>query len=80
MSVMTVWTAFSKYEIDQAGKRVRRMVGVNAPTDRQGDDGQWRQYHHVEFLAGGLLIHWDDAGHCTHTSDIVSVHDDASAR
>lgn len=72
MTVRTIRTTYSTYEIDDDGKRIRRMAGVNPATERQGQDGQWRVFYLIEPYLGGLLIHWDDAGHCTHTSAIVS--------
>lgn len=37
----------SLYEVDPDAKRIRRITGVDAPTARQGPDGEWRDYERL---------------------------------
>jgi len=37
----------STYEIDLTNKKIRRVSGLNDPTQRQGADGDWRNYDEV---------------------------------
>lgn len=37
----------SIYEVDMVNKRIRRLHGVNNPTDRQGEDGIWKQFEEI---------------------------------
>jgi hypothetical protein len=50
----------SFYEVDQDNKSVRRLIGVNDPTPRQGPDGEWREYTAITDIVPGLgvLIVW----------------------
>jgi len=34
----------SVYELDLNNKRIRRLNGNKAPTERQGADGEWKTY------------------------------------
>ena len=72
----TVTTANSTYEINDADHLIRRVLGANDPTPRQGMDGQWRSYVELMPHFGGLLIVWgtndDGTSACTWTSVIVS--------
>ena len=47
----TTWSG-SKYQIDVPTNRVRRLGNASgrAPTPRQGVDGEWRTYHHVDVV------------------------------
>jgi hypothetical protein len=66
----------SLYQVDLAGRRIRRLAGHHEPTARQGEDGHWRAY--VELLpsepqsGAPLLIVWgrqpDGNVRCTKTS------------
>ena len=38
----------SMYQIDTIRRRVRRISGAKAPTDRQGRDGGWCVYERLE--------------------------------
>ena len=67
----TVTTRFSVYEINEDEHLIRRVLGANAPTPNQGDDGEWQRYTGLPRYAGGLLIHWAN-GRITLTSVIVS--------
>lgn len=40
-------TEYSLYELDRAGKRVRRLSGEAYPTSFIGEDGVWRDYEHL---------------------------------
>lgn len=53
----------SVYEVDQEKKQVRRLNGVNDPTPRQGQDGEWRIYKSITPIAVGyvVIIVWDRA-------------------
>ena len=42
-------TYFSTYEVDTEKKLVRRMEGVFSPTPRQGEDGEWKEYHWIGY-------------------------------
>lgn len=69
-----VHTAYSTYEFDTANKRVRRIVGVNAPTANQGEDGQWKEYEWVgPYFDGGLIIKWVNTTKATITSPVTSI-------
>lgn len=63
----------SVYQVDHEGKRVRRMSGENDPTPRQGVDGEWKSFHHIneEIAPGHLFFDWDGEGHGTITSKVV---------
>jgi hypothetical protein len=74
----------SVYQLDEANQKIRRLSGVNAPTPRQGQDGEWRPYAEVMFIPNGsCLIHWyydDDPvegkiGRCTMTSKVTKMED-----
>lgn len=68
-------TRYSTYEIDVEGLRVRRLSGVNDPTERQGPDGEWKPVVAITRVAGRFLFHWDEEGRSTITSLIVSESD-----
>lgn len=58
MTVVRYTTANSVYEVDYGAKRVRRIVGMNEPTPRQGDDGAWKEFVSCQDSGNGLLIRW----------------------
>ncbi len=70
-------TLNSTYEVDEVFHQIRRIEGVNAPTPRQGKDGEWREYHTLLLLANGsYLIQWNnppegEPARCTITSTVV---------
>lgn len=70
-------TAFSVYELNLQTNQVRRMAGLNPPTERQGADGQWQQCADILFDNDTVLFVWgmnpDGSARCTRTSHIVSV-------
>ena len=50
----------SVYEVDQQGKRIRRLTGKNEPTSRQGKDNEWRAYNDLILNVGrSAWIFWD---------------------
>ncbi len=67
----------STREVDREGRRVRRLEGVNQPTEHEGD-GRWRHYEVLRpdpILPGEpLTIGWEDVGdhwRATVTSQVV---------
>ena len=72
--MLRVQTEFSEYEIDTDNKRVRRLAGVNPATNRQGKDGEWKTYVHLDRMGGGYFFDWDGLGHGTVTSPVVLEH------
>ena len=70
-----VTTVDSLYEIDDEDCLIRRVRGINEPTDRQGADGVWKSYAALTKMEDGLLIIWgnNDNGtaRCTWTSPII---------
>ena len=66
----------SIYEIDKENCRVRRITGKEKPTDRQGKDGEWREYFSISNVKLGksMMICWkvneDGTYNCTTTSPI----------
>lgn len=66
--VETFTTINSTYEIDHDNKRVRRLTGVNPPTEAFGQDGVWRDFEMVSDTHwGGRIFFWTN-GRCTVTS------------
>jgi hypothetical protein len=65
------------YEVDLESNRVRRMTGLNPPTERQGADGEWQQCIDILFDDDTILFVWgmndDGSARCTRTSHIVHV-------
>jgi hypothetical protein len=50
----------SLYEVDSDNRRIRRMIGVNNPSPRQGKDGEWRPYDTLILNLGeSACIFWD---------------------
>lgn len=50
---LVVRTENSAYEFDQEQKLMRRLAGVNQPTNPLYPDGEWRSYDRIEGLAVG---------------------------
>jgi hypothetical protein len=56
----------SIYELDIPNKRVRRLNGKEAPTNRfggEGGDGGWREYRELSIppqIGRSMLINWCD--------------------
>jgi hypothetical protein len=71
--VRTYATRFSIYEVDEDEKKIRRLVSEHEATPRQGADGEWKQFYRIDHTDAGLLIHWDDQGRCTLTSEVVGM-------
>lgn len=68
----------SRYELDEAGRRIRRLAGNAPPTVRQGQDGEWRQYKEINTPVPGapVLIVWryrGDVAESTITSTVITV-------
>jgi len=61
----------SVYEVDGGRQRIRRVAGVEAPTVRQGDDGQWRPYAAISKVELGkpVIVGW--ATECAGDGDAV---------
>jgi hypothetical protein len=79
MTTVVTTASGSIYELDTTRRRVRRVHGHHAPTDRQGHDGDWADYHAVNAPEVGrrLLIVWDVEGvtaKATVTTPVVTVH------
>ena len=71
-------TLNSTYEHDPAGRRIRRLKGVNGPTPRQGADGEWKHYAMISEVQVGesVIIVWtisDDVAGATQTSLVQSI-------
>lgn len=59
----TLKTQNSTYEIDEDAKRIRRLQGVNEPTQYFGEDGVWQEYDElVSLWHGGVVVHWPHGG------------------
>lgn len=68
-------TMNSAYEVDLENNRVRRLHGKDAPTPRQGADGDWREFVQVIGLqekSDGVIFVWSP-GKITQTSPIVEI-------
>jgi hypothetical protein len=69
----------SRYELDPATSRIRRLSGSHDPTPRQGPDGAWRTYEALGPLEVGaqLVVVWrtgdDGVAECTVTSPVATV-------
>ena len=68
----------SVYELDPGSRRVRRMHGTHAPTERQGTDGEWKEYQEAGTPTVGerLVIVWrtvDGIAQCTTTSRVTGI-------
>lgn len=51
----------SKYEIDKENSKIRRLNGKNSPTNRQGEDGEWKKYFNISGVEIGksVVILWE---------------------
>ncbi len=51
----------SRYEVDPAHCRIRRLTGTHDPTPRQGPDGRWKHYVELGGPIEGvpMSIVWD---------------------
>lgn len=77
---MRVWTANSLYELDLDRGRIRRVLGQQPPTTRQGADGEWRPFEGISQVRVGdrMLIVWSRRGErarSTLTSAVVEISD-----
>jgi hypothetical protein len=76
VTTYATWNSF--YQVDHDAKKIRRLMGTNAPTIRQGEDGVWQDYEHLSTgINGELVIKWgtndDGSARCTITSPVVDV-------
>jgi hypothetical protein len=69
----------SNYELDLERQRIRRLSGSRPSTNRQGSDGEWKEFFSISVPTIGqeLIIVWslDDNGTAksTLTSPLVSL-------
>jgi hypothetical protein len=72
--VITIKTiSGSTYEINTVEKKIRRVEGTHAPTSRQGNDGEWKDYTGLASLKNyGIFIDWHGDGKGTITSMVTS--------
>ena len=51
----------SIYEVDVSKKQIRRLIGIDNPTPRQGKDGEWKEYFAIDDIEIGkpVLIFWN---------------------
>lgn len=50
----------STYQVDYINKLIRRISGTNNPTNRQGQDGNWKAYQDIVLKEGEVcFIFWD---------------------
>lgn len=68
----TLNTLNSIYEIDEDGKRIRRVSGKNDPTGHFQPDGEWKPYVKIlPWMHGARMVLWPD-GQATILSVVVS--------
>lgn len=71
----------STYEMDRAHRRIRRLDGVKAPTERQGADGIWKEYADAKLeMWRPCVIVWrydetaeGQVARCTETSRVIEI-------
>lgn len=63
----------SAYEIIEEEKAIRRLYGTDGPTQRQGKDGEWKEYFSLTLYDNILIIFWNNSGQATVTSPITEV-------
>lgn len=53
-------TESSTYEVDRAGRRIRRVSGKGPPTPRMGEEGEWRRYSDLSEVRVGepVVVLW----------------------
>lgn len=72
----------SIYKVDTENKKICRMYGVKDPTERQGQDGEWKDYYAISSIEVGrsVVICWElvgmVVGKTTMTSLVVEVTED----
>lgn len=50
----------SMYEVNHTTKQIRRLTGNNDPTSRQGHDGEWKSFYHVDVkVHKPAIIFWN---------------------
>lgn len=67
----------SVYELDSENKQIRRMVGKENPTPRQGTDGEWKKFSNCTEVRVGesCLIQWENEK-ATVTSVVATILND----
>lgn len=45
----------SVYEVNEEEKQIRRLSGLNKPSESQGEDGEWKEYEILCSSSFGLL-------------------------
>lgn len=56
----TINTLNSTYEIDFQNQRIRRVQGINPPTDHFDPDGEWKDYEEIFAFNDRLVVAWPD--------------------
>lgn len=79
-------TENSTYEVDHELKKIRRLYGVDDPTNRQGKDAEWREFNKISPVVIGdpVLIIWETSADgmalkATQTSAIKDIIDSKEA-
>lgn len=77
----------SLYEVDDENCNVRRLIGIEDPTPRQGEDGEWKEFknrtpilvnHSVAFIWAWENENFELVARVTQTSPIKRILDDES--
>lgn len=80
--MIRVTTENSAYEIDQEGKRIRRVRGTAPVTGYMPEEGDWKEFTGISggTIGSPLTIIWDDKGEdpvrpwrCTVTSLVILI-------
>lgn len=51
-------TQYSTYIVDEENKKITRLESTHAPTPRQGEDGEWKEYTDLHIFKSGVMIVW----------------------
>lgn len=68
--------AGSVYQVDHEKKMVRRLSGTKSPTDRQGQDGEWKQFIGIAFGSNGRIFFEWEVGKGTVTSRVLKTQEE----
>jgi hypothetical protein len=68
-------TKNSVYEIDKLGMMIRRVSGVNPPTDRFAPNGDWKPYSYISPIHIGLNVNvvWPNGSDYERTSRVEAI-------
>lgn len=72
--MLFITSSGSRYQLDQANNRIRRLSGNADPTMRQGKDGDWRTYFSISPIVKGnsVSIVWGcDTSPLTETQALI---------